>query len=180
MRVIPRSALTLVATIACASSFVVSRCDAQTLSDKTSDRIMRERIAIIFRETLKRGETIIDRKEFPPVTALTFVPPSTEHIDEIRRYGDDAIPILSDYLKRGTGFEKYLAMRFLDAIGGKNIIGPLRRVALYDPSPSFRTSALLWLSAARWDLAAPIIRHAADKDSSAEVRTQAKAILAQH
>jgi hypothetical protein len=180
MRVIPRSALTLVITIAFASSFVVSYCDAQTQSAKTSDRIMRERVATIFRETLKRGETRIERDGYSPVTALTFVPPSTEHTDEIRRYGADAVPILSDYLKRGNGFEKHLAMRFLDAIGGKSIIEPLRKVAWYDPSPSFRATAVLWLSAARWDLAAPIIRRAAKKDSSAEVRTQAKAILAQH
>ena len=92
----------------------------------------------------------------------------------------DAVPILSDYLNRGTGWEKYLAMRFLGSIGGKSIIDPLRGVALHDPSPDFRATALLWLSAARWDLAAPIIRQAARKDSSPEVRKQAQEILRQH
>ena len=160
--------------------YVVCRSDAQTQSRKASDQILRDRIATIFQETLKRGETRIELKDHSMVTAKTFIPPTTEDVEEIQRYGEDAVPILSDYLNRGAGFEKYLAMRFLGSIGGKSIIEPLCKVALEDPSPSFRETALLWLSAARWDLAAPIIRRAAQKDSSPEVRRQAQAILRGH
>jgi hypothetical protein len=163
-----------------AAGFAVRHSDAQTSPARTSKDIIRDRIAIIFEETFKRGETQVELSDHSVVTARTFMPPNTEHVEEIRRYGADAVPILSDYLDRGTGWEKYLAMRFLDSIGGKIIIDPLRRVALHDPSPSFRSTALLWLSAARWDLAAPIIRQAASKDSSPEVRKQAQEILLQH
>ena len=171
--------LTWVITTAFASGFVDSRCAAQTASAKTSDSVMRERIATIFSETIKQGETRVEH-DGQVFTALTFMPPTTEHVDEIRRYGQDAIPILSDYISRGYGFQKYLAMRFLCGIGGKDIIEPLRRVALDDPSPSFRSSALRWLRTAPWDLVAPIIRQAAESDISDEVRREAKDILAQH
>jgi hypothetical protein len=172
MKVLRSLAISCIITIAFAPG-----SEAQTLSAKTSKDILRDRIATIFRETIKSGEARIEFNG-QTITATTFMPPSNEHVEEIRKYGDEAIPILSEYLNRQTGFEKYHAMRFLSAIGGKNIIEPLGRVALHDPSPSFRTYALLWLSAARWDLAAPIIRQAARKDRSPEVRKQAQAILA--
>ena len=148
MRVLANPALTWVIIIVVAAGLLVSRSNAQTQSAKTSDRIIRERIATIFRDTLKRGDTQIELDGHSVVTAHTFIPPATEYIEEIRRYGEEAIPVLTEYLDRGSGFEKYLAMRFLGSIGGKSIIDPLRRVALDDPSPSFRATALLWLSAA--------------------------------
>lgn len=163
-----------------AAGFVVRHSDAQATSAKSTKDLIRDRIAIIFEETFKQGETKIELSDHSVVTARTFFPPSNEHVEEIRRYGKEAVTILSDYLDRGNGWEKYLAMRFLGSIGGKGIIDPLRRVALHDPQPSIRATALLWLSAARWDLAAPIIRQAARKDSSPQVRQQAQAILAQH
>ena len=171
--------LTVVFAVAFASGLSVSSCAAQAVSGKTSESAMRERIATIFSETIKSGETRVEQNgQF--FMAVTFIPPTTEHVDEIRRCGQDAIPILSDYLSKGSGFERYHAMRFLGAIGGKEIIEPLRRVALEDPSPSFRSSALRWLSTTPWDLAAPIIRQAAENDVSEEVRTEAKEILARH
>jgi len=180
MKILSSIATTWIITIVFAAGFAVRHSDAQTPSAKTSKDIIRDRIAIIFEETFKQAETQIELSDHSVVTARTFVPPTNEHVEEIRRYGADAVPILSDYLDRGTGWEKILAMRFLGSIGGKSIIDPLRRVALHDPSPNFRADALLWLSAARWDLAAPIIRQAARKDSSPEVRKQAQEILLQH
>jgi hypothetical protein len=141
---------------------------------------MRERIATIFRETLKQGEIAVERNGRRQVTARAFVPPSTEYVDEIRRYGDDAIPILAEYLNSGSGFEEYLAMRFLGSMGGKGVVEPLRKVALNDVSSSFRLVALLWLSETPWDLASPIIQQVAGNDTSPEVREKAKEILAQH
>jgi len=180
MKVLTSLTITWVITIVLAAGFAVRHSHAQTPSAKTSKDIIRDRIAIIFEETFKQGETQIELSDHSVVTARTFMPPSNEHVEEIRHYGVDAVPILSDYLDRGTGWEKLIAMRFLDSIGGKSIIDPLRRVALHDPSPDFRATALVWLGAARWDLAAPIIRQAARKDRSPEVRKQAQEILHQH
>jgi len=167
-------------TIVFAAGFLVRSSEAQTRSDQNSDRVMRERIATIFQETLKRGEFRVMDNAGSPVKVSMFFPPTTEHVDEIRKFGDAAIPILAEYLDSSIGFEKYLALRFLGSIGGKGIIEPLRRVVSDDPSPSFRSSAVRWLSLAPWDLAAPIIRQAAENDSSDEVRSEAKYILAHH
>ena len=180
MKVLRSLAITWVITIVFAAGLVVRHSDAQTPSAKSAKDLIRDRIAIIFQETFKQGETHIELSDHSVVTVRTFFPPTNEHVEEIRRYGADAVPILSDYLDRGTGWEKYLAMRFLGSMGGKSIIDPLGRVVLHDPSPDFRATALLWLGAARWDLAAPIIRQAARKDSSPEVRKRAQEILRQH
>jgi len=110
----------------------------------------------------------------------TFSPPPPWYVDEIRHYGHDAIPILSAYLRSASGFDKYLALRFLGLIGGGGVVEPLGEVALNDASSSFRSAALFWLAVARWDLAAPIIRQVANNDSSPEVREKAKEILLQH
>src|SRR6185436_12121066 len=122
MKVLRSLAITWVITIVFAAGLVVRHSDAQTTSTKTSKDIIRDRIAIIFEETLKQGETRVELSDHSVVTARTFLPPTNEHVEEIRRYGADAVPILSDYLDRGTGWEKYLAMRFLGSIGGKSII----------------------------------------------------------
>jgi hypothetical protein len=161
--------------------FIVLDCEAQTSSAKISDnQVMRERIATIFRETFKQGERSVELNGHRQVMSQTFAPPLPWYVDQIRHYGDDAIPILAEYLHSGSGFDKYLAMRFLGLIGGGGVVEPLGEVALHDASSSFRLTALLWLSVARWDLADPIIRQIAANDSSPEVREKAKEILLQH
>jgi hypothetical protein len=160
--------------------FIVLDCEAQTVSvNPSNNHVIRERIDTIFRETLKQGAHAVEVNG-SLVTSQTFSPPVPWYVDEIQRYGDDAIPILAGYLSSGSGFEKYLAMRFLGLIGGRGAVEPLRKVALDDVSSSFRLTALLWLSVAPWDLAYPTIKHVANNDSSLEVREMAKEILIHH
>jgi len=176
-----RQILAAVAAICFVLCFIGFDCKAQTLSVQTSDnRVMRERIATIFNETFKQGESGVRHNVNRQVTTRTFVPPSTKSLDEIRRYGEAAIPILAEYLDSGSGFEKYLAMRFLGSIGGTAIFEPLSKVALKDASPSFRLVALLWLAEVPWDLAAPIVRQISENETSLEVCEKAKEMLAQH
>lgn len=180
MKTLIRSALAFVAVGSCVLCLTASRCEAQTGAPKSSDDgVMRERIATIFRETIRSGE-----REFGPVghrvVSRTFAPPSTEHVDEIKCYGDAAVPILEKYLHSSNGFEVYLALRFLGLIGSDKVVEPLRKVALDDPSSSFRFSALLSLTQTPWTSARPIIERIAEKDLSPEVQQEAKRILAQH
>ena len=178
MKSLSRHALAYVAALCCTICVIVLDCKAQSVSVKPStNHVMRERIAAIFRETLQQGARAVDRRQ---VTSLTYVPPPSWCVDEIRRYGDDAIPTLAEYLRSGSGFEKYLAMRFLGLIGGGGVVEPLGEVALNDASSSFRFVALLWLAVTPWDLASPIIRQIANNDSSPEVREKAKEIVLHH
>lgn len=181
MKPISRHAVACVAVLCCIMLLLVRDCEAQKVSAGPADNDhMRERIGRIFRETLQQGKGAVKLNGGGQVTSWTLIPPPAWCVDEIRSYGDGAIPILTEYLSSDNGFEKYLAMRFLGLIGTGGIVGPLRKVALDDPSSSFRLAAVLWLGVAPWDLAAPTIRHIADKDSSPEVREQAKEILRQH
>jgi hypothetical protein len=152
--------------------------EAQTnRADDAQVTAMRERIQTIMRQTIKSGETVVvfDGRQ---VIARTFIPPSNLAVDEVRSYGDKAVPILAEYLQQPNGFEKYYAMRFLGAIGRKSVVEPLRQVALHDSSAAYREYALAFLTQAPWELAAPILREAASRDTDLRVRQRAEELIA--
>ena len=151
--------------------------DAQAnLTNDVQMPLIRERVQRIMRETIEEGETVImlDGRQ---VIARTFIPPSNQAIDEVKAYGDKAVPILAEYLRQTSGFEKYHAMRLLGAIGGKSVVAPLREVALHDPSVGYRKYALAFLTQAPWELAAQILQEAASRDADIRVRQTAKELL---
>lgn len=140
-----------------------------------SESFIRKRVAALMSYILKKGEGVTSdgAKYWMPRLAR----PSEEDIEEVRRYGDDAVPILSKYLSSEDGREKNLAMQFLGMLGGNRIISPLERIILNDPSPSMRQTALRWLTEAPWDRASPIIEQAAQNDLDPGVRQTAREIL---
>jgi len=155
---------------------VASQVFAQTNeTDNARTSLIRERIHQIMRETIKRGETMTS--DGSQAFTRTFVPPSNEDADEVKRYGEKAVPILAEYLRQPTGFEKYHALRLLGAIGGKAVVEPLGQVALHDSSPWFREYALAFLTQAPWELAKPILQEAARSDADLRVRQRAKELL---
>lgn len=152
----------------------ISSGRTQTQSPPPPDKAkVRERIATIMRETLKRGEFTSPEGW----KGVTRVPPSQEDIEEIQHYGDNAVPVLEEYLSSSEGREYELAMRFLGVLGGRRIIEPLRKVILSDPSSRKREFALRWITQGPWDLAAPIIRQATENDSDLDVRKVAEELL---
>ena len=137
---------------------------------------VRDRVNTIIRKTIQAGEFTTAEG----VKGITRVPPSTEDVDEIRSYGDRAIQPLAEYLETDNAFEYELAMRLMGALGGKRIIAPLKKVALYDPSARKREYALRWITQGPWDLASPVITEAAENDRDANVRKVARELLSGH
>jgi hypothetical protein len=163
------SALFLICLVACCTN-------AQSEgTDKADVSVIRERIQTIMRETIRSGEKVV-MLNGRQVTSRTFIPPSQPAIDEVKGYGDAAVPILGEYL-RVTGFEKYHAMRFLGAIGGPKVVEPLRQVALHDDSAGYREYALAFLTQTPWELAEPILHEAARSDPDPSVRNRAAELL---
>jgi hypothetical protein len=130
----------------------------------------------IIRQTIQSGEFTTAEG----VKAITRVPPSTEDVNEIKSYGDRAVQPLAEYLATDNAFEYELAMRLMGALGGKRIIAPLKKVALYDPSARKREYALRWITQGPWDLASQVITEAADNDRDANVRKAARELLSRH
>lgn len=156
---------------------IVSTSKAREQSSITCDKAkVRERVARIMRDTLKQGETKVNGV----VTSWTRIPPSSEAVEEVRCYGDDAVSVLAEYLKSKDSPKKELALRFLGELGGSRIVEPLRMVILYEPSPLLRELALRWLTTAPWDIASPIIKEAMESDADPQVREAAKNILASY
>lgn len=141
------------------------------------DNAVRERIAKIISETLKKGELRTDGV----VRVLTRMRPSNSAIKEVKQYGDAAVPVLVHYLQHSENErERELALRLLGSLGGSRIVAPLREIIRYDSSPSFRQLALLWITQAPWNEASPVIREAAETDPDEEVRQEAKSILGRY
>ncbi len=136
---------------------------------------LQKRIAVLIREALQEGEGTVDGTRI-----WTRVPPSPKAIEEIKKYGDDSVPVLTRYLDSDNERERALAVDFLGRLGGRHIIVPLRNVIRYDASRTIRIQALHWISHAPWELASPVIREARETDLDPEVRETAKDILVDH
>ncbi len=135
---------------------------------------VRERINTIISESIKRCEfTTADG-----VRAVTRVPPSAEHMDEIKRFGDPAIQPLEEHLWSENALEYEFAMRFMGELGGERIIAPLEKVALYNQSARKREYALRWITQGPWEIARKVISQAAENDPDPGVREVAKELLA--
>ena len=146
---------------------------SQTLPQARDEGAIRERIATIIRETLKRGEGMtVERYAY-----YTWVPPSNEDVEELKSYGDKAVPILEEYLFSDVGREGNLVLRILAGMGGSRIVEPLKRVIEQSTSAWRRQEALRALTQAPWELAVPIMRNAAETDRNPEVRKEARDLL---
>jgi HEAT repeats len=132
----------------------------------------RKRIAEIVSQRLHDGESTING-----IRIQTRTPPSSEVVNEIRRFGDSGAVILADYLHSKTLRERMVAVELLGLLGGARIVAPLRDVIRRDPSTAVRELALRWLTQAPPDLAHPIIEEAARTDPDERVRAVAKGIL---
>ena len=155
--------------------FFLALVDGRTQQTAHTEAVARNRVSTLIRDINSRGHHEVDGFKF-----WTRSLPSNEELDEVRGYGEAAVPVLTDYLKSEDAHERELAMRFLGQIGGTQIVEPLRMVLLSDTSPGVRQSALRWLTLAPWDLASPIIERSAASDVDQRVRDAAKEILASH
>src|SRR5262249_38981985 len=148
----------------------------QNLPPASDEGAIRERIAAIIRETLKQGEgTTVEGYRF-----FTWVPPSNKDVEEIKSYGEKAVPILEEYLFSDVGREGDLVIRLLGLLGESRMVEPLKRVAEQSTSASRREAALTWLTQAPWELAFPIIRNAAETDRDPKVRQAARSLLVRY
>jgi len=135
---------------------------------------VRERINTIISESIKRCEfTTADG-----LKAITRVPPSAEHMEEIKGYGDQAVQPLEQHLWSENALEYEFAMRFMGGLGGERIIAPLETIALYNQSARKREYALRWITQGSWELARKVISQAAENDRDQGVRNVAKELLA--
>lgn len=167
----PRNLLHLSGLLLCLS--VVGAGGWQIKGQQAVNKVaVRERIAALIRETLQQGEGNVDG-----VRLQTSVPPSTETIEEIKHYGDDAVLVLTDYLQSESVRERSLAIKLLGSLGGSRIVDPLQKVIRYDESPTIKQTALRSITQAPWELALPVVREAAETDPDSRVRAAARELL---
>lgn len=154
--------------------FVIFAGNKQNSNAVGSDEAnTRRKITKIIQDTIRQGEGVVNG-----VNVWTKTPPSSEAIQEARRLGDHAIPVLASYIGSKSERERALAVEFLGNLGGMRIVEPLRTFIQRDKSPMVRMSALRWITQAPWDLAGPIMK-TAEADPSTQVRQIARTLLAE-
>jgi len=137
---------------------------------------LHEQIATIIATTVHEGQGVTREGQ----RFYTFVPPSPDALETVKRNADDAIPILNEFIWGKDPNAGHVAMRLLGALGGEKILAQLTPVIDKHPSPGMRSLALRWVSTAPWERALPILKRAAAKDSSRSVRDTAKELIARH
>jgi hypothetical protein len=105
---------------------------------------------------------------------------SIEEMDQIKAFGDRAIPPLSGYFDTSNYRAQHLAVRILAYIGGKGVIVPLSKAAEHSPSGVVRLSAVECLGQQLWEDAAPVVKRVASNDSDPLVREHAQRVIAAH
>ncbi|MCU1255416.1 MAG: hypothetical protein JWM83_1715 [Candidatus Angelobacter sp.] len=105
---------------------------------------------------------------------------SMEEMDQIKAFGDRAIPPLSRYFDTSNYRAQHLAVRILAYIGGKEVIAPLSKAAEHSPSEVVRLSAVECLGQQLWEDVAPIVKRVASDDSNPLVREHAQRVIAAH
>jgi hypothetical protein len=165
--------LVLLLMVLSTCGYAVSKGHMQTTgSQATAKDAVTKSIERIIRETLKEGEGVVNG-----VRVWRRVPPAKRNVEELRRFGDDAVPVLTNHLSAESDRERALAVEFLGLLGGRRIIPPLQKVIQEDTSPTIRILALRWITQAPFDLVSPIIREAATRDLDEQVRKEAQEIL---
>ena len=162
--------LVLLLMVLSTSGSAVSRESMQSTGSQ-KDAVTKS-IERIIKETLKEGEGVVNG-----VRVWRRVPPAKRNVEEVRRYGDEAVPVLTNHLSAESDRERALAVEFLGLLGGRRIIPPLQRVIQEESSPTIRILALRWITQAPFNLVSPIIREAATRDLDEQVRKEAQEIL---
>jgi hypothetical protein len=132
------------------------------------------KVSIIMDEILRRGE-----QQRGQVKMSTWVPPTEEDLDKIRKIGHYAIPILDKALDSPQPNRPFLAVKLLELIGGPGIVPPLKK-ALRPFNPNLvRIASLSALRSAPDSLAVPIIRDSVH-DSDPVVSDHAARLLTEY
>jgi hypothetical protein len=165
-------------SVYCAVFFCLSVGAAgQSPGIKPSQEIINGRVAEIVENALQRGTGSTPQGvHVTPMRADI----SIEEMDQIKAYGDRAIPPLSAYLDTSNYRAQHLAVRILAYIGGKKVIAPLSKAAEQSSSEVVRLSAVDCLGQQLWEDAAPIVKRVASDDSNPLVREHAQRVIAAH
>jgi hypothetical protein len=105
---------------------------------------------------------------------------SMEEMNQIKAFGDRAIPPLSGYLNTSNYRAQHLVVRILAYIGGKGVIAPLSKAAEHSPSEVVRLSAVECLGQQPWEDVSAAVKRVASGDLNPLVREHAQRVIAAH
>jgi len=141
----------------------------EPLATKNVD--LKKRIAEIVRESNERGKENIDG-----ISISTKMPMNPKFIDEVKRYGEAAVPFLVGYLESDDQEERIAAVNFLGHIGGPSVIEPLRDVIDGESPSTTKIIALRWLGSIDDQRAKDIVLEISETATSDVLREEANSL----
>lgn len=146
---------------------------AQAQSTDAIQFRIRQTVNRVFEQNVRAGTSIVA----PGVQAYTRVPLSDSEIGEITSFGQDAIPVLAEYLKNPHVRFRELAVRCIAYIGGIEALHLLETTVLQSGSQNLRMQALEWIGSMPGQAAEVSLKKIENVSSDQSIRARAKALL---
>jgi hypothetical protein len=150
------------------------RCQTECRESDSGCKV-RQRVREIFQEALDQCVTQLPNG----VKVSTFVPPSSQQVEQIKSIGDAAIPVLTEFLNADQGFSFHLSLRFLGELGGSRIVRPIAGYLKTSGNPLHRIIALNWLNQAPVKDALIVARETEQHDPDERVRKAARELISE-
>jgi hypothetical protein len=157
---------------ACVCFFSISGFAYFSWSKFVTKQDIQQRIAEIIDQTLQKGEGTVDGVKF-----YTKVPTSSEFVEEVKRYGEEAIPVLAEHLNSQDARQRTLAVELLGHIGHPGILVHLQKIIRDDSSLTLKVIALRWVAQMDDEKAKDVVKEASEIASEKEVREEAQQLL---
>src|SRR5690606_33992171 len=129
---------------------------------------LKKRIADIVRVSKERGKGNVNG-----ISVYTKMPTDSKLVEEVRSYGEKAVPILADYLESKNQQERLIAVNFLGNIGGAGVVSALAKVINGDSPSTTRIVALRWLGSIDDPKARAIVFEVAETETTDALREEA-------
>jgi len=165
--------------ISCLLIFGVSLGGAQqnpsaNSSEKVDKKVVQRELLRVIDQAAK--EATVKTADGVIVTTTPLV--SSEGIDKVKSFGDDAAVFLGNYVKESKNpVEQQVAMRLLGSMSSDRSLDELGELAEKAQSSFIRSLALGWIASTRRDKDALLLQRISASDPDPQVRAEATRLL---
>ena len=156
------------------SSCALGQNAAANSPNPTAKQRMQQELSGIIHQAAT--EATIKTRDGTMVTTTPLV--SSEDLEKVRRFGNEAIPFLSGYVKESkNSLEQQVAVRLIGSIESDRALDELGALAEEAKSPFVRSLTLAWLAPSRREKDALVLERVSTSDPDPRVRAEATRLL---
>jgi hypothetical protein len=161
--------LCIVPGMSLAASREISSPDSQV-----SGSLVSQRISFLINQIIKRSA--IKLKDGSSATTMPVLPSSAD-LQEVKRFGDQAVKALAVYVNSTQAMEQYVSLRFLFEFQNDSALAAVQSFAEGSKFAGIRQEAVGGLTGFPWETVKPIIERISNRDPNPDVRACARHVL---